>query len=52
MGLTVHFVAFFATNTIPDSKILGANVGPTWGHQDPGGPHDGHTNLAIWDAAF
>ena len=22
----------------PDSKIHGANVGPTWGRQDPGGP--------------
>ena len=33
----------------PDSKIHGANVGPTWGRQDPGGPHVGHMNLAIWD---
>ena len=32
----------------PDSKIHGANVGPTWGRQDPGGPHVGHRNLAIW----
>ena len=32
----------------PDSKIHGANMGPTWGRQDPGGPHVGHTNLAIW----
>ena len=23
----------------PDSKIHGANMGPTWGRQDPGGPH-------------
>ena len=22
-------------------------MGPIWGRQDPGGPHDGHTNLAI-----
>ena len=34
---------------IPDSKIQGANVGPTWGRQDPGGPHVGPMNLAIWD---
>ena len=34
----------------PDSKIHGANVGPTWGRQDPGGPHVGHMNLAIWVA--
>ena len=36
------------SESLPDSKIHGANVGPTWGHQDPGGPHVGHTNLAIW----
>ena len=28
---------------IPDSKVYGANVGPTWGGQDPGGPHVGAT---------
>ena len=32
----------------PDSKIHGTNVGPTWGRQDPGWPHVGHTKLAIW----
>ena len=25
--------------TYSDSKINGANMGPTWGRQDPGGPH-------------
>ena len=35
--------------TILDSKIDGVNVGPTWGRQDPDGPHVCHTNLAIWD---
>ena len=24
---------------IPDSKVHGANMGPIWGRQDPGGPH-------------
>ena len=24
-------------------------MGPTWGRKDPGGPHVGHVNLAIWD---
>ena len=38
--------------TIPDSKVLWANIGPTWGRQDPGGPHVGHMNLAIWDEIF
>ena len=25
-------------------------MGPTWGRQDPGGPHVGPMNLAIWEA--
>ena len=32
----------------PDSKFYGVNMGPTWGRQDPGGPHLGPMNLAIW----
>ena len=32
----------------PDSKVHGANMGPIWARQDPGGPHVGHMNLAIW----
>ena len=31
----------------PNNKIYGANVGPTWGRQDPGGTNVGHTNLVI-----
>ena len=31
-----------------DSKFHGANTGPTWGRQDPGGPHVGPMNLANW----
>ena len=34
--------------TVPDSKVHGANMGPIWGWQDPGGPHVGPMNLAIW----
>ena len=34
---------------IPDSKVHGANTGPIWGRQDPGGPHVGPMNFAIWD---
>ena len=33
---------------VPDSKVHGANMGPTWGRQDPGRPHVGPMNLAIW----
>ena len=32
----------------PDSNIHGANIGPTWDRQDPGGPHVGPMNFAIW----
>ena len=33
----------------PDSKVHGANMGPIWGRQDPGGPHVGPMNLALWE---
>ena len=29
----------------PDSKVHGAYMGPTWGRQDPGGPHVGPWSL-------
>ena len=32
----------------PDNKVYGAKMGPTWGRQEPGGPHVGPMNLAIW----
>ena len=32
---------------IPDSKVHGANMGPIWGRQDPGGPHVGPINFVI-----
>ena len=32
----------------PDSKVHGAIMGPIWGRQDPGGPHVGPMNFAIW----
>ena len=32
----------------PDSKVHGANVGPTWVLLSPGGPHVGPMNLANW----
>ena len=33
------------TYNTPDGKVHGANVGPTWGWQDPGGPHVGPMNF-------
>ena len=37
------------TTIIPDSKVHGANMGPIWGRQDPGGPQVSPMNFAIWD---
>ena len=33
---------------ILDSKFHGANMGPIWGRQGPGGSYVGPTNFAIW----
>ena len=38
-----------ATENIPDSKVHGANMGPIWGRQDPGGPHVSPMNFVMWD---
>ena len=35
-------------NDVPDSKVYGANMGPNWGRQDPGGSHIGPMIFAIW----
>ena len=32
----------------PDSKVYGANMGPTWVLSAPGGPHVAPLNFAIW----
>ena len=40
---------FKLTTDTPDSKVHEANMGPIWGRQDPGVPHVGSINLAIWD---
>ena len=39
---SVPLMAYF---TDPDSKVHGANIGPIWGRQDPGGPHVGPREL-------
>ena len=38
-------------DTVPDSKVYGANMGPILGRQDPGVSHVGPMNFAIWDIA-
>ena len=42
-------IMYEAAHGIPDSKVHGINMGPIWGRQDPGGPHVGPMDLAIWD---
>ena len=42
----IHFKKY------PDCKDYGANMGPIWGRQDPGGPHVGAMNFAIWETLF
>ena len=51
------FIVFIETNkepwyqqpwNFPDSKVHGANMGPIWVRKDPGGPHVGPMNFAIW----
>ena len=39
-------------DVIPDSKIHGANMGPIFGRQDPGGPNVGPMNFANWDSSI
>ena len=43
MAITFH------NNT--DNKVHGANMGPIWGRQDPGGPHAGPMNFAMWEVS-
>ena len=37
---------------LPDSKVHGANMGPIWDRQDPGGPNVGPMNFAIWEGMY
>ena len=43
----VHNVRAYCV--IPDIKVHGACMGPTWDRQDPGGTHADPSILAIWD---
>ena len=36
-------------SAIHEIKVLGANMWPIWGRQDPVGPHVSPMNFAIWD---
>ena len=51
----IHIVMLFIFHsiarswTIPESKVPGANLGPTWDLSAPDGPHVGPRNLAVKD---
>ena len=49
--IPINCINLSVTGGHPDSKVHGANMGPIWGRQDPGGPHVGHMNLDIWDTS-
>ena len=49
VGIKVN--AYSEKGAIPDKKVYGANMGTTWGRQDPGGPHVSPMNLATWYVA-
>ena len=42
-----QFYQLSVYNTVPDSKVHGVNMGPTWSLSAPDGPHVGPMNLAI-----
>ena len=44
--------SLLVNNNFYDSEFHGANMGSIWGRQDPGGPHVGPVNFAIWDFLF
>ena len=50
LAVAVAYCSAFCSyyKNYPDSKVHGANMGPIWGRQDPGGSHVGHMNFAIW----
>ena len=48
----VSLVTIIGTYNYPDSKIHGANMGPTWVLSTTGGSQVGLLNLAIWVAVL
>ena len=46
-GIFIVDIPYFVKPLL-DSKVHGANMGPIWGRQDPGGPPAGSMNFAIW----
>ena len=49
--LTLNMLNHFNDNN-PESKVHGANMGPTWVLSAPDGPHVGPMNLATWETIY
>ena len=47
-GLITVKLSSFSFEAYPDSKVCGANMGPTWVLSAPDGPHVGPMNFVIW----
>ena len=45
--LAILWALYQRYNSNPQRKVHGANMGPIWGRQDPGGPHVGPMNIVI-----
>ena len=48
----IGFCSSILGQKLHDSNVHGANMGPTWGRQDPDGPNVGPINLAIWTVSL
>ena len=48
----VEWIHSIKNDTIQDSKVHVAHMGPTWVLSAPGGPHVGPKNVAIWDGMW
>ena len=48
-SVSPNHLALMMVYGIADSKVHSANMGTIWGRRDPGGPHVGYMNFAIWD---
>ena len=43
-----NVICYEMRDNVPDNKVHGANMGPTWVLLAPCGPHVDSMNLAIW----
>ena len=50
-GITLmrNTLGFIRWKGNPESKVHGANMGPIWGRQVPGGSHIGPVNFVLWE---